>query len=209
VLRAELEVGLLENGSAEDLRVTVSSAIEETDRITGLAESLLVLASAEQGLLELNRSAIDPADLLAAIGARFRQPAKDLGRELTIASDGGSPVLGDRSRLEQALANLVENALRYGHGRIVLAEQQRGDQIELHVTDEGAGFPPAFLSVAFDRFSRADTSRPRGGAGLGLAIVRAIAHAHRGEVDAANRPDGGADVWITLAVADDRTELRS
>jgi two-component system OmpR family sensor kinase len=209
VLRAELEVGLMENGSAEALRATVSSAIEETDRITGLAESLLVLASAEQGLLELNRSAINPADLLAAIGARFRQPAKDLGRELTIASDGGSPVLGDRSRLEQAVANLVENALRYGHGRIVLAEQQRGDHIELHVIDEGAGFPPAFLPVAFDRFSRADASRPRGGAGLGLAIVRAIAHAHRGEVDAANRPDGGADVWITLPVAGDPAELRS
>jgi two-component system OmpR family sensor kinase len=208
VLKAELEVGLMENGSAEDLRTTVSSAIEETDRIASLAESLLVLATAEQGLLALNTSAVRTGDLLETLSAHFRQPVAGTGRELVIAADANAWIVGDRSRLEQALANLVENALRYGQGRIVVTEEHSEDQVALHVTDEGNGFPPGFLPAAFDRFSRADASRPRGGAGLGLAIVRAVAHAHHGQVGAANRPEGGADVWITLPRAADAPQNR-
>ena len=198
VLKAELEVGLMENGSAEDLRSTVSSAIEETDRLTKLADSLLVLATAEQGLLALNRSSIDTVDLLETVRARYGQQADQLGRNLVLSPGAGGWIVGDDGRLGQALGNLVENALRYGQGRIEVSAQQAGETIELHVTDEGSGFPAEFLPAAFDRFTRADPSRPRGGAGLGLAIVRAIATGHRGTVDAVNRESGGADVWITL-----------
>ncbi|MHB8693086.1 MAG: sensor histidine kinase [Solirubrobacteraceae bacterium] len=198
VLKAELEVGLMENGSAEDLRATVSSAIEETERLTNLAESLLVLASAEQGLLALNRGVIYTVDLLGSIVTRFSSQASRAGRSLTISPGTGGCIVGDGARLEQALGNLVENALRYGEGRIAVCARAAGGTIELHVTDEGSGFPADFLPAAFDRFTRADPSRPRGGAGLGLAIVRVIAEAHGGRVDAANHHSGGADVWITL-----------
>jgi two-component system OmpR family sensor kinase len=68
------------------------------------------------------------------------------------------------------------------------------------VSDEGKGFPPDFIAAAFERFSRGDGGRGRGGTGLGLAIVQAIAKAHQGEAVAANLPDGGADVWLTLPV---------
>jgi len=71
-------------------------------------------------------------------------------------------------------------------------------EIELHVLDEGAGFPPAFLERAFERFARADEARTEGGAGLGLAIVQVIAEAHGGAAHASGRPDGGADVWLSL-----------
>jgi signal transduction histidine kinase len=70
--------------------------------------------------------------------------------------------------------------------------------VELHVSDDGPGFPPDFLDAAFERFTRADEGRGRGGTGLGLAIVEAIAHAHRGHAGASNRPEGGADVWLDL-----------
>ena len=73
--------------------------------------------------------------------------------------------------------------------------------VELHVSDRGAGFSDAFLARAFDRFSRGDESRGSRGAGLGLSIVELIARAHGGEVGAANRSGGGADVWITLSAA--------
>ena len=99
---------------------------------------------------------------------------------------------GDRLRLEQALGNLVDNALRYGGG---VNRGSPRDGSELHVTDDGPGFPPEFLERAFERFSRADAARGRGGAGLGLAIVRTIAEAHGGSAHAANGP---TDVWLAL-----------
>jgi two-component system, OmpR family, sensor kinase len=75
---------------------------------------------------------------------------------------------------------------------------ERGDVVELHVADAGSGFPAGFLEHAFDRFSRADEARSTGGSGLGLSIVALIAQAHGGSVGAANRPDGGADVWLAV-----------
>ncbi len=70
--------------------------------------------------------------------------------------------------------------------------------VELHVCDTGPGFPPAFLPSAFERFAGADTAGSRAGAGLGMAIIASIAGAHGGSAHAANRPTGGADVWVTL-----------
>jgi signal transduction histidine kinase len=114
----------------------------------------------------------------------------------------GEPCLdGDSARLEQALGNLVENALLYGAGPIVLSARAGNGRVELHVTDEGPGVPPEFLPRAFDRFSRADEARGRGGTGLGLAIVDLIARGHEGEAGLTNRPGAGADAWISVAAA--------
>ena len=103
-------------------------------------------------------------------------------------------VTGDRLRLEQALGNLVDNALRHGAGSIQIRAVPGGDDVELHVIDEGPGFTPAFLPRAFGRFTRADEARTGGGSGLGLAIVAVIARADGGSAHAINRDDGGADV---------------
>jgi signal transduction histidine kinase len=100
--------------------------------------------------------------------------------------------------LEQALTSLVDNALRHGAGAVRLSAQRENGLVAIHVTDEGAGFPDDFLPHAFERFSRADAARGRGGAGLGLAIVDTIATAHGGAAYAVNRPEGGADVSLTL-----------
>jgi two-component system OmpR family sensor kinase len=83
-----------------------------------------------------------------------------------------------------------------------LYARDAGESIELHVTDEGAGFSPDFRARAFDRFSRGDEARSRGGSGLGLAIVSAIAAAHGGSAGAADRSDGGADVWVAVPRVD-------
>jgi signal transduction histidine kinase len=95
---------------------------------------------------------------------------------------------------------MVSNALRHGGGAIVLRAATRDDSVELHVLDEGEGFDPRFLPRAFERFSRADPARSRGGAGLGLSIVQVIAEAHGGHAFAANRGARGADVWLALPV---------
>jgi len=107
-------------------------------------------------------------------------------------------IVGDRLRLEQALGNIVDNALRYGDGNVTLRAATREGSVEVHVLDEGSGFEPAFIDRAFERFSRGDDARRTDGSGLGLAIVETVARAHGGTAHAADRPEGGADVWIAL-----------
>jgi signal transduction histidine kinase len=106
-------------------------------------------------------------------------------------------IKGDRIRLEQALSNLIDNALRYGEGDVRLYGTC-SETIELHVADDGPGFPPDFSEQAFERFTRADTARGRGGAGLGLSIVRAIAEAHGGHVELDSGSGLGATFTIVL-----------
>ena len=109
-----------------------------------------------------------------------------------------APTGGALASAEQALGNLVDNALRHGEGTIRLRAEQRDGRVEIRVSDEGKGFPPDFLPRAFDRFTRADEARGGAYAGLGLAIADTIARAHGGTAQAANGADNGAVVTITL-----------
>lgn len=197
LLRAEIELALESPRSKKELESALRSASDETDRLAQLAEDLLLLARLDNGVLPLRLETVKLDDVLSGVVARFERRAHDAGRAIE-SSGGGIRVSADRLRLGQALGNLVENALRYGSGSIRLFAVERDSRVEVHVTDEGAGFTPAFLPRAFERFSRADESRGAGGAGLGLAIVRSVAEAHQGTAEAANRRDGGTDVWLSL-----------
>jgi signal transduction histidine kinase len=104
----------------------------------------------------------------------------------------------DRIRVEQALVNLVENALRHGSGTVTLSAALHGGEVEVHVVDEGPGFADGIVDTALERFTRGDAARRAGGAGLGLAIVKAIIEAHGGTVALAHDEGGGADVVLLL-----------
>ena len=198
ILKTELEVALRQPRSGDELESAIRSAAEETDRLVRLAEDLLLVARSDQRALELRPVLVSVDELLDATAARFAARAASAGRTIEVDSAPGLAIEVDRAHADRALANLVENALRYGAGSVRLRAEGADGRVELHVTDEGAGFDPSFLSVAFERFARADDARERGGTGLGLAIVDAIAHAHGGSAHAANLVAGGADVWIAL-----------
>jgi heavy metal sensor kinase len=198
LLRTELEVALKYERSSDELRAAMGSAIEEVDRLVQLAADLLVLARSGKGRLDLELQPVDVSELLAGVRERFAPRAAKAGRKLVVEPAEGLQVEGDQLRLEQALTNLVDNAMRHGAGEIRLAACRVGEQVEVHVRDDGPGFTPEFIEHAFERFSRADSARGSGGTGLGLAIVEAIARAHDGRARAANRPEGGADVWLEL-----------
>jgi two-component system OmpR family sensor kinase len=197
MLRAELELAGRRERTYEELAEAVHSATEETERLSQLAEDLLVLAHADEGRLPVQREPLSVADLLEHTVRRFRSRADSLGRAIVV-EPSGETIEGDRLRLEQALGNLVDNALRHGAGTVWLRASTAPGQIRLHITDHGPGFPAEFLPHAFERFARADEARTRGGSGLGLSIVAVIAEAHGGAADAANRDEGGAEVWILL-----------
>jgi heavy metal sensor kinase len=198
LLRTQLELALRHAESPEELRETVRASSEEVDRLAQLAEDLLLIARSDRGSLPLRLEALEPSELLTSVASRFEWRAQEAGRPLRTVESSGSQVWGDRIRLEQALANLVDNALRHGSGEIVLQANPADGLVELHVTDEGSGFPAEFLERAFERFTRGDQARSRGGAGLGLSIVQMIAEAHGGVANAANMDGGGTDVWIAV-----------
>ena len=201
LLKTELELALRRPRPPEELHEALRSAADEVDRLTRLAEDLLVLARADEGGLPLRRSAVSVQDVVESVARRFAGRAAADGRELDIVSSSNGSVVVDRLRLEQALGNLVDNALRHGAGEIRIEIERSPDVVELRVSDEGSGFPQTFLPRAFDRFARADEARGGGSTGLGLAIVDAVARAHGGEAGARNQPGGGAVVWLTLPAA--------
>lgn len=200
LLQTELELALRRPRSRQELEDALRSAAEETQRLARLAEDLLLLARADQGPLPIRRETIDADELLAEVAARFATHARTLGRELQV-EPSALRLDVDPLRVEQALGNMLDNALAHGAGTVELRAVRAGESIELHVLDEGQGFPAAFRSRAFDRFSRADEARSGDGSGLGLSIVALIAHAHGGDAGIRNRPEGGADVWLSLPCA--------
>lgn len=198
LLKTELELALRRPRSQEELEEALRSAAVETDRLVQLAEDLLVLARSDQGRLPLRRERVSAREVVERVTERFARRAEAADRPIEVEVPPDLRVVADAPRLEQALGNLVDNALRHGRGTIRLRAVERDGAVELHVVDQGAGFPHEFLPRAFERFTRADEARGRGGTGLGLAIAEVIAAAHGGSAHAANRNGGGADVWIAI-----------
>jgi signal transduction histidine kinase len=195
ILGAELELADRPDRSPEYLRAAVGSARDEIDRLSRMAEDLLVIARFDQGKLPIARQPVELRTLLERVRDRFAHRADGGKREIAVDVSPGSRVNLDPFRVEQALGNLVDNALRHGEGRVLLSARRRDARVELEVSDEGSGFPNGFEMEAFERFTRADPGRSGGGTGLGLAIVRAIAVAHGGQVSVVS---GGGNPTTTL-----------
>lgn len=197
VLRAELELTELEGGSPEQLRAAIGSALGEVDRLARLSDDLLVIATADRGRIPIHRERIGAAELLERVAVRFRRRASELGRAIEVAVDGDAECFVDPLRVEQAVGNLVDNAIRYGAGTISIEGRSSAGRLDVIVADEGAGFPADVAESAFERLARASRDRNKDGAGLGLSIVRAIAEAHGGDAAIA----GGARVRVSFARA--------
>jgi two-component system OmpR family sensor kinase len=202
VLRTELELANRPGRSQAELAESVGHAAMEADRVARLADDLLFLARTDQGgpLVHPVRQRLRPVLAGAVTAAAVRAAAGQVRLDLDVDQDLDAPI--DADRLRQAADNLLDNALRVappGSAVRVLAERRDG-MVAVVVRDAGPGFPAAFLPHAFERFRRADPARTRehGGAGLGLAIVDAIARGHRGRAEAANLPGGGAEVRLLL-----------
>ena len=198
ILKLELELALESDSPREELQMRLRSVAEEVDRLAKLAQDLLVIARAEQGRMPLSKQHIEAQEVLSAVADRFATAASGRGRTVELEDANGLALEADPERLEQALTNMVSNALRHADGTVLLRAEEHDGGVEFHVLDQGDGFEPGFLPRAFERFARADSSRSGAGAGLGLSIVQVIAEAHGGSASAANREDGGADVWLSL-----------
>jgi two-component system OmpR family sensor kinase len=205
ILRTELELAGRPGRDIEELRTAVANAGDETERLTRLAEEFLFLAR-QDGQHAQRAGELQPLQTIlvqATEGARRRSGARDVEVTLDAPDDLAARVVGDD--LRRALDNLLDNAVRYAPSgsRVELSAARDANRIVITVRDYGPGFPVDFLPHAFERFRRADTSRTHEdgddtGAGLGLAIVRAVALAHGGDARARNATEGGAEVVLDL-----------
>jgi len=204
ILRSELELGLRPDRERDEAEAAMRSAIEEATLLEKLANDLLALARSDAAQLPIEPRRIAVAELLARIRARFAARAERCGREIGLDVAPALTWSLDPARIESALSNLVENALRHGAGTITLRARAVGSTLELSVADEGPGFPAGFRERAFERFSRAEEGRTTPGTGLGLAIVKVIAEAHGGTVAAADAVPHGAIVTVLIPSASGR-----
>jgi signal transduction histidine kinase len=197
-LRTEVELALIGDRDASELRAALRSAAEEIHRVCRLADDILMLARADHGRLPLRLRPLEPRVLLEAAAARARAAAWARGRQIVVRQTApGSWLHGDPDRAAQALDNLVSNALQHGSGTITLTARDDGKLLGLHVADQGSGFAEDMVAHAFQPFTRGKPAHDPG-SGLGLSLVAAIAIAHRGVATLGNLPEGGADVCIAL-----------
>ncbi|MFN2490849.1 MAG: ATP-binding protein [Actinomycetota bacterium] len=201
ILRTELELALRKARTHDELEMALRSAAEESDRLNRLAEDLLVLARADHGRLPVRRERVDMLALARDVRERYSTPARSRGIEIEVVGPDLAFMDADQTRMDQALANLVDNALRNSPsgGLVQVVVNPGPGSMSISVSDQGDGFPEEFLERAFEPFARVDAARARssGGAGLGLAIVRAVAEGHGGRAYIENH-DAGAIVTIQL-----------
>ena len=209
VLRGELELASRPGRSREELAAAVERASEEAARLTRLTEQLLFLARSDEDRIPLGRERTNVSLLLTRSAERAATRARSAGVWCQVDTPTDLAAMVDPDRIGEAIDNLVDNALRFAPAAtpIVISARAVGPDLSIEVADSGPGFPAQFLPHAFERFARPDSSRARsdGGAGLGLAIVSAIAHAHGGRAEVRNRPEGGAVAVLQLPGTVDTT----
>jgi signal transduction histidine kinase len=175
---------------------------DESVRMRGLVDDLLYLSQVDAGQVAFRFETVDPRELLVAADERFRRRAQQSGVELSIVATDVPPIRADGRRLEQAVSNIVDNALRYtpAGGRVTLRSTANNGHVELSVHNTGSVIPAEAMPRLFDRFFQVDPAKARadGNTGLGLAITKEIVDAHDGRIDVKSSAGAGTEFVITV-----------
>ena len=194
-MRNRAEEALASSGSETEYRAALERTIEESDGLIRTFNALLMIARAESGQARGNMDDFDAAEVAGGIHELYEPLAEDDGMTLKVKCEP-TPVHANRELISQALANLVENAIKYGKpvaqtggtvvsmdsGQILIEARREGDQVLLSVTDRGPGIPEADRKHVVERFVRLEASRTQPGSGLGLSLAAAVATLHGGEL---------------------------
>lgn len=187
--------------STGDTRVFVDRVMQESNRLQAILDNLTQLAKLDAEEIRPERTAFSVAELANELVERFRPQASTAGISLRAELDpGGAQALGDRGKTDQALQNIVDNALKFtASGEVVLTTRDDGARIEIVVEDSGPGIPARDLPRIFERFYKVDRSRgARPGSGLGLSIARHLVELQGGTITAESVPGTGTTVRVRL-----------
>ncbi|HXH84579.1 MAG TPA: ATP-binding protein, partial [Candidatus Tectomicrobia bacterium] len=205
VLRGHLEVALRADRSPEEYRRALATSLGEVERLTRLAEDLLLLSRATAGLPG-RREPVELAPLLSEVAADTARLAERRGVSVEVAPPTPLAVLGDAGALRRAAMNIAENAVRYtgAGGRVTLSLRRDDGAAALTVADTGPGIDPADAERIFQPFVRLEAGRATNpdGSGLGLPIARSIALAHGGTLELQSAPGAGARFTLRLPLAE-------
>lgn len=201
-LRGTAELALQHGSGAGLENEALADCVEQADDVLRLLRALMEISEAEAGMLRLERSRFDLAELSRSAVDLYTEVAE--AKRINLVVEGApAAVLADRTRLRQAVANLVDNAVKYtpSGGQVVVRTTSEAGQVVLTVSDTGPGVPPGEQARVWERLYRGDASRSERGLGLGLSLVRVIIEAHGGQVALRNRPEGGAIFELRLPAA--------
>lgn len=195
-IRGKLETALSSDVKAEDAE-PIASAIDELDRLTEFLNTSLDVAEAKADALRLSRTEVDLDELVRGMIDLYEPCMGDKGIGVQIRSAGSVRVLADPALLHRVIANLLDNELKHLPASSLVCVSLRADEhvVTLTVEDNGPGFDAEVSRHLFERRVKGRESRGRG---LGLAFVEAVVRVHGGSVTATNRPDGGAQLTVTL-----------
>jgi signal transduction histidine kinase len=200
--RGLAEVALQEQDRSEQ-REALISCVEESDRILALLNNLMDVSEAETGAMRLNIENVSVASVIRETIDLYEYVAEENNISIAVDCAPGVQVTGDRARMRQVLANLVDNAIKYSQrgGHIWIKATKQDSDVTIAVRDEGCGIPPEERSRIWDRLHRGDRSRSQPGLGLGLSLVRAIVNAHNGRVEVQSAPGQGAVFMVSFPVS--------
>jgi signal transduction histidine kinase len=202
-LRGMAEQALRSETGSEALREALADCLEESERLMSTLDTLMDISEAETGMMRLSIETIRVAELIEEILDLYSHVAE--GKGVTLSSNAPSElsVRGDRSRLRQVLANLVDNAIKYTPpgGSVEIDATCDGQEARLLVRDTGEGIPPDDIERIWDRLYRGDTSRSQRGLGLGLSLVKAVVQAHQGRVEVVSASGGGSVFSVYLPLS--------
>jgi signal transduction histidine kinase len=205
VLRGVGESELRQTRTAEEYKDAIGSMLEEVDRLTKLVETLLRLSQADAGAIPVALERVDLGELVRDVVSSLAILAEERRQHLRVDAAGGIGVLADRLMLREAIANVVDNAIKYGGeaSPVDVRVRAAGGHATLAVTDSGPGIAPEHRGKVFDRFYRIDEARSRdaGGTGLGLSIAKWAVEANGGRVSVDAATGGGSVFTIVLPLA--------
>ena len=190
-------------GDAVAARDALAQALEEADRVSASLTALMDISEAETGTMVLTREPVELAGVVDEAVALYADEADDKAIVLRSSVPEDLRVLGDRTRLRQVLANLIENAVKYTgrDGHIDIDARAKDGFVTLFVRDTGIGIDPVHIPHIWDRLYRADSSRTTRGLGLGLSLVKAVVEAHGGHVGVSSVAGHGSTFSVSFPMA--------
>jgi heavy metal sensor kinase len=201
VLKGEFEVMLKKMRSQEEYESLLKSGLEEIDKISKLADNLLMLASFESKKILPDRRRLDLGLLIQAAANNIRKLANQKSVEIVLSGvSEGIAINGDEQQLKLMVLNLVDNAVKYtpSGGKVTVSLEPAEKSAKIRISDTGRGIPGSELPHIFDRFYRIDKSRSSDGFGLGLSIAKSISEAHDGHIEVTSTVGSGTTFTITL-----------